>query len=303
VSDLLDAMKASLADAEANKDQWQADLHEAALKDPNNMRNWFPKVIASGVPYPETHFVELPAETWGDFINGKPTERTISFVNQLKALCCIVGYPCFLRGTMMSAKHSWKDSCFIESEATNLHAHVYSIIETNEMAWGAFKPTAFAVRKMIPTVPAFYAFWGKMPVTKERRYFIKDGKVVCHHPYWPELSIEQPTPIGGFTPRTDNWWVPLLALLNEEPEEEVRFLTQLAEMIGTVISGSWSVDFLQADDGSWFCIDMAVAEESFHWPWCPNAPESMKRYLEPKPDVDYEKLIKQEQRDEMKDDR
>jgi hypothetical protein len=48
---------------------------------------------------------------------------------------------------------------------------------------------------------------------------------------------------------------------------------------------------------------MAVAEESFHWPWCPNAPESMKRYIEPKPWVDYEKIIKQEQRDEMKDDR
>jgi hypothetical protein len=52
--------------------------------------------------------------------------------------------------------------------------------------------------------------------------------------------------------------------LNTESEIEVRILTNIAEMVGSVLPGSWSVDFAKDRDGKWWLIDIALAEQSWH---------------------------------------
>ncbi len=107
----------------------------------------------------------------------------------------------------------------------------------------------------------YTAFWGEMPVNPERRYFIEDGRVLCHHPYWIKEAIHKPS--------VENW-ESLSDEMNQEPDGEVGLLTNLAEIIGQKVGGFWSVDFCKAKNGGWFFIDMAMGENSWHPEDCPN---------------------------------
>lgn len=110
----------------------------------------------------------------------------------------------------------------------------------------------------MPWAWGFTAFRG-LPIGMERRYFVKDGQVLCHHPYWPEDAIRNPS--------VDNWQ-DILKDLNTEGEEEIKLLTSYAEKISRAIEGYWSVDFCKDKSNSWWwLIDMAEAKESWH-PQC-----------------------------------
>jgi hypothetical protein len=121
------------------------------------------------------------------------------------------------------------------------------------------------VREFIYLSYRFRAFGG-LPIGCERRYFIRDGEVICHHPYWVKEAIK-------FYQQSKNWenlpWQMWLKELNTESEIEVRILTNIAEMVGSVLPGSWSVDFAKDREGKWWLIDMALAEQSWHPP-CKN---------------------------------
>jgi hypothetical protein len=53
----------------------------------------------------------------------------------------------------------------------------------------------WVVREFLPTSPiGVCPRYGDMPVCREFRYFINDGRYVCSHPYWPKDSIVE----GGF---------------------------------------------------------------------------------------------------------
>jgi hypothetical protein len=109
----------------------------------------------------------------------------------------------------------------------------------------------------------FKAFEG-MPVSKERRYFVRDGKVVCKHPYWPEDAI-----YGHKLPPD---WKLLLAAMNLETGEEREQLNAYAVKFASVNPGFWSVDFAQDARGNWWLIDAARGEVSWHAAGCPFDP-------------------------------
>jgi len=128
-----------------------------------------------------------------------------------------------------------------------------------------FPTDCWIARELIPTKAAFYAFRGNMPIVKERRYFVQDGKVVCHHPYWPAEAIEN---------RVTNCvcnsnWVKLLYDINKETDYEIDLLSRLSGEVGDTIRGEWSIDWLWSESlGKWFLIDMADANQSYHWAGC-----------------------------------
>jgi len=124
-------------------------------------------------------------------------------------------------------------------------------------------------RKLIPTTAVFLAFDGNLPITKERRYFVQDDKVVCHHPYWPPDAFVRRD--GGcwaneaIFPR----WRKALCDMNQQDAEEVELLSRLSSDIGRELGGAWSVDWLWSEqEGQWYMIDMAEADKSYHWPGC-----------------------------------
>lgn len=229
----------------------------------DSMLVWYPKIKDLPISQPETEMLVLTEEELKVLINENVPK---SIVEKVKPICDRMGYPCFLRTDLASGKHSWKDSCFVDSPK-ELWKHIFEVVSFNLMAdiFGLdFK--ALVIREFIPMATGFTAFYGDMPVNPERRYFIRDGKIICHHPYWIEEAIEE-----SKQPSVSNWRE-ISKELNRETREEIDLLTKYAELVAEQFEGFWSVDFCKAKDGRWILIDMASGMKSWH-PNCPNKPK------------------------------
>lgn len=221
----------------------------------NCISHWLPRLRKTGVKTPNTLLVMTAVELLR-LDDGETPEGFAEFISELKAAGRAVGFPAFLRTGHTSGKHEWKDTCFW-SDPEKIASHVYSIMVYSEMTqvWG-LPLDVWAVREFLKTDPAFRAFSGRMPITRERRYFIRDGKVEFHHPYWP------PDAIRGHADDPD--WELKLEALNVETPEEVERLTNLSETVGREFKGYWSLDWLFSE-GQWWCTDMAMGDRSFRW--------------------------------------
>ena len=162
-------------------------------------------------------------------------------------------FPIFLRASDSSIKHDWKDTCFVPNKEV-LKEHINRIANECECldVFGGVSLSSYAVREYIEMDSKFKFFWGELPINSERRYFIHNHKVICHHPYWTNESIKDET-----------YWK-LLDEMNIETEEEKNILNQYACKIAEVFDDYWSIDFCRAKTGKWFCIDMAIGYNSWH---------------------------------------
>lgn len=242
---------------------------------------WHEKLLDVGldksIPMPKTEYIAVDREILSSLCDGELSPEIDKLFPQWKEVANRIGYPLFLRTDLISGKHKWKKSCFVYDETVLLN-HITEVVEANLMADFFGAPFEYLVfREFIPFHWRFHAFHGEMPVARERRYFVKDGKVICHHPYWIPDSIENPS--------IENWEEPLEEL-NFESLVELKILTDYAERIGKVLGGYWSIDFawtntkrlldssLPVDDerGTWYFIDAADALLSYHWEGCPLDP-------------------------------
>jgi len=223
------------------------------MKDPNSLLYWFPKIVNLGIPVPRTEIVKVPYRVLLKFMD-KP-EVLEPYVAEIEMKAKRIGFPLFLRTDQASGKHGWKDSCYVPNEE-ELFTHIYNVVEFNFMADVTGLPCeALVLREFIELDWKFKAFWGEMPVARERRYFVRDGKVLCHHPYWIEDAIEKPN--------KENWRE-LLKELNTETDEEIKLLSTYAKKVSSVMDGYWSIDFAHTRDGRWILIDMALGDRSWH---------------------------------------
>lgn len=254
----------------------------------NSMLYWFPFIEnLEPLKIPRTILVEVGEPELLDFLLDQhiPPE----WVHKFKVAAREIGYPVFIRTDECSGKHNWKDTCFVPSE-DRLLRNIYRLIEDNEGMMGLHY-TALVFREMILTESVFTAFRGEMPVTKERRYFVKDGEVLCSHPYWVPDAIAQwgdPEPrddseieemfellptetVEKLTKRKkllpDNWRE-LLETVNTSSTKDLEHLLFLAKHVSEHIPGYWSVDFLCDAEGNWWLIDMALGQDSYHWDGC-----------------------------------
>jgi len=221
----------------------------------SSMLIWYPKIKDLSIPQPKTEFIMLSKEELKKLYNEAVPE---SVTKKVKLVCDKMGYPCFLRTDLASGKHSWKKSCFIDGK-TEVWEHIYEVATFNLCAGIlGLEFVAFVVRDYIPMDSRFTAFWGDMPVNPERRYFVDDGEVLCHHPYWIEEAMAQSKP-----PSNPEWRT-IVKEMNMESEIEVKLLTEYAEIVSQKVDGYWSIDFCKAKDGRWILIDMATAKSSWH---------------------------------------
>jgi hypothetical protein len=112
------------------------------------------------------------------------------------------------------------------------------------------------VREFLPTMPVGVCpRYGNMPVCREYRYFIEDGRYCCSHPYWPMEALVD----GGFD------------ISQQEFDALCAGRTQALDRIaidaGEALGGAWSVDVLETERG-WIVTDMAEASKSYHWAGC-----------------------------------
>jgi hypothetical protein len=232
------------------------------MGDQTALSYWFPKLVAAGVPVPQTILLDMAPEAVKFFrylVHGEcfpeGGEAAQAFSAQVAQAAQEFGYPCFLRTDHTSGKHNWDKTCFLQDGA-GVSDHIAEIVMYSELAGIVGLPyQKWAVRELLPsrkfgTCP----FYSNMPLAREFRVFVDGPEVVCIHPYWPQEALDRGGAVGA-----DHG---LLCAL--EDEAEVR---RLASLAGAAVGGAFSVDVLDTERG-WFVIDMAEAHKSFHWEGC-----------------------------------
>ena len=234
------------------------------MTNPNSATIWFPSIKSVGLRVPET--IMLPynhgsAVCWIEDGSGKK-EDWENAVSGAKEAAKEIGYPVFIRTDLASAKHdgiaSFRAAC--EEEITTC---VGRTIYDNELKFGFdIGPTHIMVRQWLNLHHTFTAYQG-MPVAREWRFFADSRSVFCAHPYWPDGAVEDGIP------NIDDWREKL-KLLNELPHNYGELCSLAMRAAAACGDDRWSVDFAMDRDGSWWLIDMARMENSWHWPGCPN---------------------------------
>jgi len=221
----------------------------------NSITFWYPVLHRQQFPTPKTIIVNADVEL-GYLIDDKIPKKAVRFLKEMSIAIDEVGLPAFIRTEMLSNKHDWKHSCFLEKKE-DLIGHLKNLIEMSSIARidVGVPHDFFAVREMIPTESYFTYFAGDMPITKEVRVFVKNGKIVCKHPYWPADIFKE----------IDKEKIKSLRELSKDDEEETN---KMAEYVSRLFSGYWSVDLLKSKTGEWFCTDMAIGERSWHDKTC-----------------------------------
>jgi len=200
-------------------------------------------------------------------------------MHDLKQAATGFSLPCFLRTGHGSGKHDWGHTCHV-TDLSRLASHVAALVDWSACVdFHGLPINTWVIREFLDILPAFATTWG-MPVGRERRYFIHDGQVCCHHPYWPPDAV----------PTSHRHGADLIRQLNYESPDEASHLTALSRQVAAHFSGAWSLDWAFArphptdtphdatlpahtapdeGDSRWYAIDMAPASLSWHWPHCP----------------------------------
>lgn len=230
------------------------------------LTQWWPRIVAAGVPVPRTSVYPLPSGAVFALFDGQDLDPVLEPAAVTRWITeSELGYPLFLRTDVLASKHAWHDTCYV-AHPDVLIKHIGRLFD-DTIGLADLEPQALVAREFLDLDTGFTAFAGETPIGAERRYFIQDGAVVCHHPYWPEDAIAR-----GSTKRplvAD--WKTRLAALNTETPDEVRLLTAYATKLAGRLPGAWSVDFARLRNGGWIFIDAAWASISYH-PDCPEGP-------------------------------
>lgn len=222
------------------------------------MLYWWPKIKNLPIPQPRTEIYIIPKD-----VLSKLKEENMENLDmeEVKEVARKIGYPLFLRTDMASGKHFWDRSCFVEKEE-DLKSHIFEVICFNLCAdvFGGLDFHALIFREYIPMDNLFTAFYGKMPVNPEIRFFIRDRETLCWHWYWCYDAIEEPS--------ISNWKEVMDKTKKEMRLEEWDFLFKKTKMVAKVMEGYWSIDFCRGKNGVWYLIDLAEAEKSWHEEGC-----------------------------------
>ena len=236
---------------------------------------WYPKIKNLGVPMPRT--VLLPYEKMREttkavlYENKDPPQHWNIYLEEVKAAAETIGYPVFIRSDETSNKHDWVRSCYVE-KPQDLEGHMLNIVEFVEMMFlSDLKVRGFVIREFIELDIKFTAFNG-FPVAREFRFFVKEGKLQCWHPYWFPAAIVDPS--------TEDY-ISILAEMEKLSEVGLELLTGYAEKIGSVLDEYWSIDFCRLADGTWAMTDMAVGPNSYHFTLCQHSPQEQKESYPP----------------------
>jgi len=232
-----------------------------SAEDESSMDYWYP-LVKDHLPCPKTESITFPDDILNEFQGacydcGDP-DIIKKYLEKIYEIADRIGYPLFMRSDQGSGKHDWKDTCYVGCKKELLR-NIFHLFQWHEIAgiMGlSYKSLYF--RELLDIKPMFYAFWGNMPIGLERRLFVRDGKVLCIHPYWEETAIirshQCPLP-------TD--WKDIIARSCVIGDEK-RQLVEYGETFSRLVPGYWSVDFIMDRQGKWWFIDAARGELSWH---------------------------------------
>jgi len=231
----------------------------------NSALIWLPKIEALGLPTPKTIIIPYDHNIFIAMLEGEGRPKTFEpTIEAVKNACGKIGYPCFIRTDLASAKHDGPAS-YLAINDTIIKQILARTVEDNEMKFwlSGEPPVAFLVRKFLFLDAPFKAFNG-LPIAREWRLFANPEKLICFHPYWPKEAIK-------FYGKEPKYWEKQLADHHYKPSK-FKNLETMAIQAAKACGGEWSVDFAMDILGKWWLIDMAVKQDSWHWKDCKFAP-------------------------------
>ena len=259
-----------------------------------SMSYWWPKIKDLDVPQPYTICIPVKEEPMSNILDGKPIPKLGRMQQAVKK----IGSPTFVRNNVMSGKHGWKKSCYLE-KPDELAQHVYELTENMmSLTNGEIILDAMFFREFLDLEKTgFSCFYGDMPISKEVRCFVRNGTLECMHNYWFdevfEREIEMHTSMLKSRKRYDKMlndnginhnndiktkkilppnWRKKLAKSNTLTANDVNTILSHLSKITPHFNNYWSIDFTKGVDGKWYLIDMARGEVSFHIESCKNNP-------------------------------
>lgn len=225
--------------------------------DKTDILYWLPLVEKVKIPFPKTCIVSMqdPLEAYKVLDSGGAKCFWDYYKTRFKEAADEIGFPLFLRTSHFSGKHSFLSTCFIPNW-TSLPTHLMRLIDESGAADFSMLPiTCFALREYLQPFPGFLAFNG-LPIGKERRWFVNNGKILCHHPYWPqEAFLRRPPDVG---------WLETLRRVNKESLKEKAILRDYSLRFASITREYFSIDYFCDASGKWWLIDMAEGERSWH---------------------------------------
>jgi hypothetical protein len=243
--------------------------------DLNSIFAWYP-LVKDVVPTPRTvlipqvgNFDHNEALAYGRPSKDPEMRRIVD--EACKAAKSLGGYPIFIKSDQLANKHSWVESCFIDSDA-QMEKGIKNILEFTLMLMFGPDFGGLAVREFLELDWKFHAFEG-MPVAREFRFFVKNGSVQCRHPYWFPSCLRNID--------CEDWMPKLREMQRLNPEEKA-LLDDYALKISKAVEplnapdNYWSLDFCIDKKGKWWFTDMATGLESFHYTSCEFCPEDMR---------------------------
>lgn len=242
-------------------------------RDKSCLSYWYPR-IRNCVPTPPTEIVTLDDDETAELISQlelPSSYKTLQFLISWYVDMSERWGTIFMRTGQGSGKHEWSKTCYCPDYQAS-YKHIMSLVEWSMSVDILGLPVnVWVARKYLDVEPlGVCPEYNGMPIVPEWRVFIKDGQVICHHPYWPTDAIVKglvdPSTVEGKFGRTESIVQRAESSMACTPSE----VLHLACEVGKCIDGSWSVDILKAADG-YYVTDMAVAEMSWHWPSCPNS--------------------------------
>lgn len=247
------------------------------MENKNSALYWLPKIKdIDGINVPRTEIVRInPSDML--VLGANLDEFRRNYGDKFDKTLQSFSFPVFVKTDELAGKHDWKKTCYVETES-DLYTHIQNLGWCCRMVDVPLR--AILIREYLDLEKRFTFFHGDMPVAKERRYFVEDGTVCCHHAYWDEMvfkdsfemddlisELTESDPKYSTTQRRD--LLDDLREINTENEDEIRTLTKIAKKIGSVLDGAWSVDFACDINGKWWTIDIALAMDSWHPKNCP----------------------------------
>ncbi len=245
----------------------------------NSMLYWYPK-IKDKIPTPKTVMIEVDFEYIVEYMDNKNNlER---YREKILVEARKIGFPLFMRVDQTSDKHNWKDTCYVPNEKV-LFKHLARIIEFSLMVdILGLQVKAVVLREFLQLKSVFKAFNG-MPIAREFRCLATDGKIDCIHPYWFQeaiefqwdrtelekakkgLTIDQQIELMDKVPEPP-YWREKLGAIRILYDDEKNVITKMVEKTSHLVEGSWSIDVCQTVENKWLITDMALAEQSYHYP-------------------------------------
>lgn len=237
----------------------QEEIIEACMNSDTAMDNWLDDVRALGIRHPDTVLVPFSVELHhcmseaGD-LSEAAMANLLEIQKAVEAAGKEYGFPLFFKSSFVSAKHYWDETCCLkDSELASIGRALSDFAMMQSMSPNPYAQSV-AIRKMIPVNPAFHAFQGNMPVTKEFRVFALNGEVEGYQPYWPKDSILEPS--------CDDW-EQKLAAISTPTSTQIEYMVESAGKLTKKLGGYWSVNFLEDKDGNLWLIDMAEGHLSY----------------------------------------